>query len=304
MTDQQLCPLCPEDRAKPLYDGGYVCRGCAEDTGRQLERLAAAAGEAMATVAKQSRTGRASGLAPRPVDAEPEPKSAGALVSTPLPVNLDAGRRYDAAVNEMVTLVRMVAEERGQDVPAVRTGWCGHTSCAARRQGLIYGPRCADQPPEHPVAVMASWLRGQLEWLRHHPDGEVAMRNLRRACRTLENVIDRPADMLIVGRCACETFLYARKGSKAVRCQGCGTEYDVDACRAGLQDALAESLCTGAELADLATYLGHRATREATRKLIKVWANRKLITAHGEYRGDPLYQFGEVMTRLMARAGG
>lgn len=287
MTDQPLCPLCPPDRARPLHDNAYVCPGCTNHVGDLLHRLATIAGEAGTTVARLGRIGGGAGRRTGP--------------DQPLPVNLGAGSRHDAAVTELLTRARMVAEERGQDLPAVRSITCRHRTCQSIRSGAMAlpGPAC-EQIVDQPIAVLAGWLAEQLEWLRHHPDGEVALRDIRSACWALERVIDRPADHDLVGRCGCETVLYARRGATTVTCKGCNTTYDVEECRAGLLDALSGSLFTAAELAGLATYLGLRTQRDRVRKLIWAWANRGLITAHGLIDGDPAYRCGEIMTRLMA----
>jgi hypothetical protein len=302
MTNRPLCVLC----GQPLADTAYVCTPCTDGVRRALLLVVTLAGEAEVTIARLDRLVRTGGR-PEPVEDDPplgpgQTPPQGALTATPLPVALWAGPRYDAAVTELLSTARHVAAESGRPLPTVRVTPCPHRSCEARRRGQAYGPVCGEQsPPEHPLRMLAAWLaeRAQLNWLRYRPEGEELLRGITAACRQIESIVDRPVERVIVGRCPCGEYLYARAGAATVTCTGCGTHYDVAATRDRMRESLADSLFTGAEIATLATYLGYQGRREATRNRIKVWASRGLVTPHGEYAGAPAYRFGEVMARLM-----
>jgi hypothetical protein len=148
--------------------------------------------------------------------------------------------------------------------------------------------------------VVARWLAGQLDWLRHRPEAEAAFDEIGDACRVLVRVVDRPAERIIVGQCGCTEYLYAVRGREYVTCAGCGTTYDVEAARDLLRESLDQRLCTAAEIALLARYLGIKGEREAVRHKIVVWASRGLVTAHSNLHGEPAYRFGDVAARLMA----
>ncbi len=191
----------------------------------------------------------------------------------PLPVNLAAAADHDAAVNTLTTWARHVHEESGRPLPEV---------------------------DGHPLAGLAAWLADQLDWLRHRPEAEEAFDEIGDACRVLVRVVDRPAERIIVGQCGCGEYLYAVRGREYVTCSGCGTTYDVEAARDLLRESLDQRLCTAAEIALLAAYLGLAGKRDAIRNKITVWAGRGLVVRHSEIRGEPAYVFGEVVARLMA----
>jgi hypothetical protein len=297
VTEVPTCVLCGRPSPDPA---AYACERCGDEVARALQRVALVAGEITATVAKQCRTGGSGGRPARPDD-EPATRDrpAGALVPMPLLANLGAADRHDAAVTALTTWVRHIAGERGWAPPWERAAECRHATCWWIRGRNVVGPLClAATSDGHPLALAAHWLVEQLHWLRHRPEADQALTEILGAARTLERTVDRPADRVIVGQCRCDEYLYARAGAAMVRCTGCGETYDVEACRALLRERLAESLFTGAEIATLAMYLGHQGKRESTRNLIKVWAGRGLVVAHGEYAGAPAYRFGDVMARL------
>jgi hypothetical protein len=201
----------------------------------------------------------------------------------PLPVNLEAGEDHDAAVNVLTTWARHVHESSGRALPAV--------------------------DGQHPLAVLATWLVDQLDWLRHRREATEAVEGLSEACRILVRVVDRPPERIVVGQCPCGEYLYAIRAAPAVTCRSCGASYDVDATRAMLRRQLGQTLMTAAEIATLATYLGLTGSRGTTRKLINQWASRGLIAAHGSYHVDDedqadedgvagLFRFGDVIERL------
>lgn len=264
MSDRPTCPRC----AKPIQDTAYVCSDCCEALRRSLRDVEKVAGDITLTVAKLDRMARTGGTAPMEDDWH---KGAGALVSTPMPVNLDAASRHDAAVNTLATWCRHITEERGV------------------------------QPAElaHPLATMANFLRGCVTWLAHRPEGDEAFNDIEAACRTIVRLVDRPPDRTVVGRCPCGTYLYATAGADAVRCQGCGTSYDVASSREALRIDLEDRLMTAGQIATMAAHLGLAKGRESARLLVNLWASRGRIVAHGRIDGDPVFRFGEVLTRLI-----
>lgn len=278
MTDKPICPRC----ARPIHDTAYVDSACEAELRRGLERVALVAGEATTTIAKLDRiesTGVKGKLEPEPVYVDTRPGLAwlrssehvSALNPSPLPLDLNAANAHDAAVNTVITWARLVSEERGKAIP----------------------------DEGHPLAAVATWLSTQLDWLRHHPDAETAFDELTQACRTLERVVDRPPSRIVVGQCPCGEFLYATKDKADVKCQGCGTTYDVEATREQLRKQLGESIFTAAEIATLAAYLGIGGSRESMRKLINKWHERGHLIEHS-YRGEAAFRFGEVIARLAA----
>jgi hypothetical protein len=297
MTDAPTCERCG-DR---IHDTAYVCSRCASWLASDLDLVAKVAGEAMVTIGRLDRIARVGGrgedvaedtscTCPTCTDPDAaEPDSA--LYPTSWPVNLGAGVRHDAAVGELTTWVRHVAETRG--IP-----------------GPPYATHSAEQGQRvHPLTACAAWLTGQLDWLRHRPEAAEAFDALVAACRVILRVVDRGPERVIVGQCPCQVVredgrpaecLYAVRGAAQVTCRSCGTSYDVDSTRDMLKRRLDQALFTGAEIATLVAYLGE-GQREPIRKLIKVWHSRGLLVVH-DYGGQPAYRFGEVISRLAQRA--
>jgi hypothetical protein len=287
VTEPQ-CPRCD----RPIHDTAYVDGQCARNVRRDLERVAdVVAGEAETTIARLDRITSGGG---RPQQPEPEAKNANALHPTPFPVNVHAGVRHDAAVMELHTTARDIATTRGIPMPDLTP--CRHLGCWAIRQRWIEGPVCARQ---HPLATLARWIGGQLDWLRYRPEANEALDGITDACATLERIVDSRPVRAVVGQCACGTYLYALQGAPTVRCQGCGTGYDVAASREGMRDDLEGRLLTAAECALLAAYLGLAGRRQLVRDLVRKWGDRGLIEERS-LNGEPAYRFGEVMTRLAA----
>lgn len=148
---------------------------------------------------------------------------------------------------------------------------------------------------------------GLTRWLHHH-HGELAGRDdaagavtqIGAAVGRGWRVVDRPADRVYAGTCGCGEQLYAQPGHATVTCRACDTEHHAETRRADMQSALDGRLMTGAEIARLAQYFGHVADRERARNLIKVWAGRGQVVAHGHTdAGAPLYPFGETLSRLL-----
>jgi hypothetical protein len=285
VTDQPTCDRCHE----PIHDQAYVCPQCTRRLRRDLETVARVAGEAWTTIARLDRIGGRNGraeLEPEDTTCACEPcrrgrrdKADNALAPRPWPINLAAARRHDAAVNELTTWVRHIAQTRGAPGP--------------------------EPPRGHPLAAAATWLTGHLDWLRHRPEAAEAFDALGDACRVLVRIVDRPPERVVVGQCPCQVvtdggrppeYLYAIRGAAQVACRSCGTTYDVDSSRDELKRQLDQALFTAAELATLVAYFGE-GQREPVRKLINQWHVRGMIVAH-DYQGQPAYRFGEVVARL------
>ena len=279
MTDQPLCGCC----GGPIHDQSYVCPACGKRLRRRLELVVRIAGEAAVTVAKLDAMNAAGG-----VDDDPEPwdKNPNALYPTELPYDPGAAAAHDGAVNELVTTARHVSEERGIALPTVRLARCQHHSCLQRYRGELIGPRCAGEPVEHPTAVVARWLVGQLEWIRHRPEAVELVDRLHAACSTIERVVDADPDRLVVGQCPCGEYLYGVRGRAEVTCRGCGERYDVETSRDLLRAWLDDSRFSAAEIATLAAYLGIASSRTRVRKLINQWHRRGVIEGDAEPAQD------------------
>lgn len=263
---QPVCDLCgnPSD--------GYVCRRCSDETAGYLKYVVDLAGEVETNVARLARYATRGGHRAAQLEEEPGPKAAGGLRPTPLPVDLNASARAAHAFNAVTTWARMVEDDRGVRAPGVLRG-------------------------EHPAAVAAAFLIEQLDWLRHQPQADEAMEQLRAAGATIQRIVDRPPDTEIVGVCDCGTHLYARVGAPTVTCRDCGARWDVQESRDSLRETLRGYLMTAAEAAVLLAFFELTGDRQRSRKTIVMWAQRGQIQARGQVDGGPIYLFGEILDR-------
>lgn len=272
--------------ARPLVDQAYVCGPCSVPIVDLLLDVPGLVDELPAAMWRQTRYG------------------SGGIGGWQEPWDQRAQDAHDAVTNALVTVARDIAETRGlagpeplpvMVGPGCRTALvidrgCRHTSCATIR----------DRRPEPSASTAARWLAGQVDWIRHRADGLATLDELRAAVGQLRRVVDRPPDREVVGRCLCGEYLYAVVGRPLVTCRSCGESYDVATARAALRRSVDQMLLTAAEIATIAAQVGVTANREGARKLINVWAGRRVITARGDYCGQPTYRTGEVLERLSA----
>jgi hypothetical protein len=287
---QPTCDLCgnPTD--------GFVCPRCTAETAGYLRHVVDLAGEVETNVARLSRYASRGGHRAAPADdvergpsvvnrrqpvpafgwpASKDRPKPGALRATALPVDLNASARAAHAFNDVTTWARTVEEERGIQV-VVASG-------------------------QHPAAAAASFLLAQLDWLRHQPYADEANEQLRAAGAVVRRIVDAPPQRLIVGQCDCGAYLYAYEGAATVVCEDCKLRWDVQVSRAGLREALREYLMTAAEAAVLLALFGLAGDRNRCRKTIVMWAVRGRLERRGEFEGDPVYRFGDVLDRAAAR---
>lgn len=281
MIEQPLCDVCSD----PVGDMSYACRRCGQRVERSLGDVVKVAGEAVTTIARQAHIG-----------------GGGKRTSTepPLPYSVDAAWDHDAAVNTLITWARHVHESSGRPMPTVRTAPCSHSSCDARRSGWVWGPTCAGEPPEHPLAVVATYLIAQLEWLRHRQEAAEAFDEITDACRVLTKVVDRPAERWYAGGCdVCAADLYPVAGAKTARCSECSCVHELEARMPWLLDQ-AENVLAGASwCAATLTRLG----APTTASTIRSWGRRGRLVDHGhDPAGHPLYRLGSVRELVLEAA--
>jgi hypothetical protein len=290
LTVDHRCDLC----GNPVGPSEYVCERCTSETARYL-RDAELAGEVETTVALQARYAVSGGR--RAADAYPddppgvsrpqiraetfgwaasrEQPERNALRPGRLIVDLNASAKAAHAFNAVTTWARHVEETRGEQAPDVQRG-------------------------QHPVAVAAAWLLGQLDWLRHQREAEEAFTQLQAAGATIRRIVDRPPDQQIVGVCDCGTRLYAYAGAATCTCPNaaCALRWDVHESRDRMWDAVHGYLYTANEAALLLMIHGLGGySRRKWAKRITMWHQRNLITPRGEIDGSPAYLFADIYER-------
>ncbi|MEU7677937.1 hypothetical protein AB0C42_24355 [Micromonospora taraxaci] len=305
MTTDTTCDLC----GNPVRDTAYVCPRCTADTARYLRDAVNTAADVEATVARLARYSDRHGRA-QPDD-DPDGRPDGGLKVTPMLFDANAKQRGDRAMSDIVTWARHVAETRGvaPTLPGPAfgplcgsQGVCRHESCS-----VIYR-----RSVPHPVARAATYLLGNLDWLRHRPEAEEAFPQLSAAAATIVRIVDAPPPLWYAGPCweqptdqygptggRCEEELYARTDDGTVRCPACKARHDVRERRAWLLGEADGVLGHAALIAAALTVLD----RPVTSSMVRNLAHRGRIGAHGQDdRGRPLYRVGEVRQVLAETA--
>jgi hypothetical protein len=243
---------------RPTPDG-YVCAPEAVSLAEGLVRAAGHAEDAEAVISRQTRHGAGS--------------RGGS--SEPMPVDLAAAERYRTIENTVGTWTRIAEDLSGDLAPL--PAW----------------------PTLNQTAIAAGWLSGHVDDLRKHPAAGEAFAELTAACEDLARLVDRPADKELVGMCDCGKVLYAARGKAVIQCPmpTCKLTWDVAQSRDVLRRALGDKLVSAADAARFAAYWDERNQAQIA-ALIRKWAERSQILAHGELDDGPVYRFGDVADRL------
>ena len=263
-------PTCARCSRPMRHETALVCGRCGSELRALLARTAKLAEDVETTVARLDHITRTGSGQQEPGVDDGWWKGADALEAWPLPVNLDAARAYQAAYGELTTWARHCCETRG----------------------IFY-------VGEANLETVCAFLAGQVDWARFRDEADEAFKAIGDACRRIERIVDRGPERLVVGRCPCGTWLYAITGADDVKCDGCGTSYDVQASRADLREQLKDSLMTAAEAARMVAHTGLDVPNYRIRKLLWTWTQRGRLQARGEVNGDPTYRFGDALDLLL-----
>lgn len=236
---------------RPVGDG-YVCQHCGDRLARALGDVPALWEELDITLTRQARYS--------------EPEGRGGERS--LPFNLkasDVGRALSGTLN---TWCRLIAEERGKDLPE-------------------------DHPP-----TVARWMLHHVTWLRHHRAGADAVDEIVSAVNKVRWAVDRPPERIYAGPCQdCGGDLYAKPDAAQVECRPCGVFYDVAEMVSWMRTEAQGRLVTAKEGALLLCKFGY----ETTRNRIDLWHFRKLIAVAGhDPEGRNLFSIDALIERAAA----
>lgn len=156
-------------------------------------------------------------------------------------------------------------------------------------------------------ATVAQWLSGHVEWLRHHPAGVEALREIHAAVDGALRVIDRPVEQRWLGLCEhptdagpCPYSVLAEPGEHYVTCRACGAVHDTEARRDRMLAAVDDQLSHASLIASaLSGLLG----QDVKPDLLRKWAERGRLIAHGvDSARRPLYRVGDVLDLLRRRS--
>ena len=270
------CVICD----RPVPDQAYACPTCTDRLDRDLAEAADLVDDVAIAMARQGRTRTAV-------------RAGGADL---IPFDQAAADASHELANTLTTWTRHVLAERGGDLPAPSTRIgpdcprrnCRHLSCLAIRS--------AGAPST--LAVAATWLRGQREWIRHRPEVDEAVDDFATAVATARRAIDLPPDRLYVGRCECGVALYVRRGDEEATCRECGSVWGVAEQREWMLAMSWDTLATAAEASRALTALGYPVTAHR----IRVWSSRGkvAILAMRVANRRPLYRLGDVADLVIA----
>lgn len=229
---------------------GHVCTACSARLERALGDIPALTEELDTVLTKQARY------------ADPE----GRAGEKALPFSPEASELGWVLRNTLATWCRLIADERGKELPG------------------------NDTPP-----AMARWLLSHVEWLRHHRAGHEAVEEITSVVRQVRKAIDRPGPRIYVGPCGeCSTDMYGRPDSLSVKCRNCGEESDVNERWAWMLAQVNGKLVTAKEGAVLLSRFG----LPVQQKTIDKWWERKRVTDHGhDAEGRRLYLFDDLVQR-------
>lgn len=254
---------------KPTRDQAFVCDGCIGLLDSALGDVTWLTEQLDIAITKQRAS--ASGGGARAVE-------------TPLPWHERASEAKGALRAQLVSWVRFCDEER------VRGGNAGLPA-----------------DTEH---AMALWLLERTKGLALHDIGPECVDEITDSvaeCRRI--VFYKRRTRVYLGPCEgcevdeeiepCPGEVYAEEHADVGTCDECDRGYTVVIKRGNLERELDDRLCTPAEIARLATFLGLDIPRERVRRQIHSWHKRKQITpgSHAD-NGDPMFRYGSVKALL------
>ena len=232
---------------RPVVEG-HVCQTCADRLSVALGDVTALWEELDTVLTKQARYAAA--------EARRGERA--------LPFNPEASELGWALRNTLATWCRLIAEERGRELPD------------------------QDTPP-----AMAKWLLFHTEWLRHHRAGAEAVEEITSVVGRIRKAVDRPAERIYAGPCKdCNGDMYGKPDAAKVECRPCGLEYDVAEMLEWMRSKVYGRLVTAREGVILLCRFG----LPVQQKTIDKWVERKRLTVHSHDANKVrLYLFDDLV---------
>lgn len=261
---------------RPMPDVAYACQSCAYRAGDQLHTIAD-----MTDAARDVAQGRA----------RRGPSSSSSSESR-LPLNLGATQRLDAVQGNLGGWARHIAATRGIREPQAET--------------------LADDL----VAVVALWLAGHVDWMRHRQEAAEFLGDVDIAARIVSGIARGPTEQQYLGPCGapeqvevtglgtaereyidgkpCEGDIYAARGSRVGRCRTCRAEVATSEREAWLDGEVRTRAFRASEIAN---------AYRINVNTIRSWAARGQLVPHGHDTDDrPQYNVGDVLDLAAADA--
>lgn len=256
---------------RPARDDAFTCDDCGDKTARALGDVPWLVEELEVTITKQRAAIDGDGAVSATCSCDDDDdKCQHALV----PFHIPAAEKRDALRHALVTAVRFCREE---------------------------GVRNSDPGPDWPednLPSMSRWMLWRIDGLALNDMGEEITRDIRDAVRGCRHVIDKPPDRAYAGPCPeCKRDLYHRHDAANVKCQGCGSTWDIAEVNAWMKDRIEEhmldKLVTAREGATLLSRFG----LPVEQGTIDKWRERNRIEETGHNAaGHRLYRWHELLT--------
>lgn len=236
---------------RPVGDG-YVCQYCQDRLERALGDVPALWEELDTVLTKQARYAAAEARR-------------GEIA---LPFSPEASELGWVLRNTLATWCRLIAEERGRDLPD-------------------------DNPP-----AVAVWLLRHVTWLRHREFGNQAVEEVLSIVGKIRKAVDRPAPRIYAGPCQdCGSDLYGKPDAAWVECRPCGVSYNVAEMLEWMRAQVYGRLVTAKEGVVLLSRFG----LPIQQKTIDKWWERKRVPDHGkDGDGKRLYLFDDLVALAAA----
>lgn len=230
------------------------------------------------------------------------------------------------------TITRQKAAAISGGSPGAEKGLPWHERAANAQRSLhsllvLWVRFCAEESvrgapadfPDDNIPALSRWMMQCLHGLTLHEIGPDAVDEITDAvadCRRI--VFWKKASRLYLGTCgqvvtdedgevvilSCPGEVYAEEGEPVGECDECKQGVTVVIRKGEIDKRLHDRLCTPAEIATYAVYLGLSAPREQVRRRVNYWHRHKRIEHKGDNpRGEPLFQYGEVRKLLYAEFG-
>lgn len=166
---------------------------------------------------------------------------------------------------------------------------------------VVWAREFDDQPVPDAPAVAARWLLVHVHDVATRPQAGQVVDEVAAAVKTAYEVIDRPPDLLLAGRCgakldeggSCGEYLYARPDATHTGCRACKAEHSVDERRAWMMEYASElQLPAVTALAWVKQLMG----KSIPRGTWDGWVHKsgRISPTARDHVGVALYRFGDV----------